>query len=162
MVKMKKPIRGQMAKRIEEITRHMKSSKSKSGTMALFAGPSGTGKTMTAEVLAAETGLDLYRIDLASVVSKYIGETEKNLDQVLETAAARDAVLLFDEADALFGQRTEVRDAHDRYANTETNYLLQKIEQYPGLVILTSNRKSNLDETLLRRARFVVDFPEKG
>ena len=161
MGKVKKTPRGQMAKQVKEITRHVKSAKSKSGTMALFAGPSGTGKTMTAEVLAAETGRDMYRIDLASVVSKYIGETEKNLDQVLETAAARDAVLLIDEADALFGQRTEVRDAHDRYANTETNYLLQRIEQYPGLVILTSNRKSNLDEALLRKVRFTIDFPEK-
>lgn len=162
MVKIKKPIRGKMTKDIAEIAGYLKSSKAKSGTMALFAGPSGTGKTMSAEVLAAETGRDVYRIDLASVVSKYIGETEKNLDRVLETAAAKDVVLLFDEADALFGQRTDVRDAHDRYANADTNYLLQRIEQYPGLVILISNHKSDLDEALLRRARFVVDFSEKG
>ena len=162
MEKMKKPIRGKMTKRVAEITRYLKSSKPKSGTMALFAGPSGTGKTMSAEVLAAETGRDLYRIDLAGVVSKYIGETEKNLDRVFEKAAANDAILFFDEADALFGQRTDVRDAPDRYANADTNYLLQRIEQYPGLVILISSHKSDLDEALLRRARFVVDFSEKG
>ena len=125
---------------------------------ALFAGPSGTGKTMTAEVLAAETGRDLYRIDLAGIVSKYIGETEKNLDRVFETATNQEAILLFGKADALFGQRTDVRDADDRYANADSNYLLQRIEQYPGLVILTSNSKKNLDPALLRKVRFTVDF----
>jgi SpoVK/Ycf46/Vps4 family AAA+-type ATPase len=162
MVNMKKSIRGKMTRPVAEIAGYLKSSKPKAGTMALFAGPAGTGKTMAAEALAAEAGRDLYRIDLAGVISKYIGETEKNLDRVFEKAAANDVILFFDEADALFGQRTGVRDAHDRYTNTDTNYLLQRIEHYPGLVILTSNRKSNLDEALLRRDRFVVDFPEKG
>ncbi len=161
MEKMKKPPRGKMAKRVEAIAGYLKSSKPKSGTLALFAGPAGTGKTMTAEVLAAEAGRNIYRIDLASVVSKYIGETEKNLGRALETAEARNAILLFDEADALFGQRTDVKDADDRHTNTETNYLLQRIEQYPGLVILTSNRKSNLDKALLRKVRFTADFSEK-
>ena len=157
-----KPIRGKVPKRLAEIAGHLKSSKMKSGTMALFTGPSGSGKNKAAQALAAETSLDIYRIDLSAVVSKYIGETEKNLARVLETAEAQDVILFLDKADVLFGQRTEVRDAHDRYANADTNYLLQRIEHYPGLVILSSNRKSNLDETLLRRARFVVDFPEKG
>ena len=158
MAKVKKPIRGKMPKAVAEIAGYLKSSKLKSGTIALFAGPAGTGKAMSAEFLAAETGRDLYRIDLAGVISKYIGETEKNLDRMLETAAHQDAILLIDEADALFGERTDVRDAHDRYTNIETNYLLQRIEQYPGLVILTSNRKSSLDEALLRKVRFTVDF----
>ena len=158
MVKMKTPIRGKMTEDVAEIVGYLTSLKPKAGTMALFAGPSGTGKTLSAKLLAAEIGLILYRIDLSSIISKYIGETEKNLDQVLETAAARDAILLLDEADALFGQRTDVTDAHDRYANADTNYLLQRIEQYPGLVIITSNRKGNLDEALLRKVRFTVDF----
>ena len=161
MVKIKKPIRGKMPKNVAEIAGHLKSSKPQSGSIALFAGPSGTGKTLSAKLLAAETGLDLYRVDLAGVISKYIGETEKNLGRVFETAAARPAILLFDEADALFGQRTGVRDAHDRYSNAETNYLLERIEQYPGLVILTSNSRKNLDPTLLRKVRFAVDFSEK-
>ena len=158
MAKVKKPIKGKMTKAVTEIAGHLKSSKAKSGTMALFAGLAGTGKTMAAEALAAETGWDLYRIDLAGVVSKYIGETEKNLNRVFETAATRDAVLLFDEADALFGQRTDVTDANNRYSNVDTNYLLQRIEQYPGLVILTSNSKKKLDAALLRKVRFTVDF----
>ncbi|MBW2482999.1 MAG: ATP-binding protein [Deltaproteobacteria bacterium] len=158
MVKIKKPIRGKMPENVAEIAGYLKSSKPKAGTMALFAGPAGTGKTMAAEALAAETGRNLYRIDLAGVISKYIGETEKNLDRVFEKAAANDVFLFFDEADALFGQRTGVRDAHDRYTNTDTNYLLQRIEQYPGLVILTSNSKKNLDPALLRKVRFTVDF----
>ena len=158
MVNMKKSIRGKMTRPVAEIAGYLKSSKPKAGTMALFAGPAGTGKTMAAEALAAEAGRDLYRIDLAGVISKYIGETEKNLDRVFEKAAANDAILFFDEADALFGQRTGVRDAHDRYTNTDTNYLLQRIEQYPGLVILTSNSKKNLDPALWRKVRFTVDF----
>lgn len=129
------------------------------GLMALFCGPPGTGKTMAAQVLARELGLDLYRIDLASVVSKYVGETAKNLERVLASAARMDVVLFFDEADALFGKRTEIRDAHDRYANTDTNYLLQAIESYPGIALLATNRKGNVDGAFLRRLRHVVEFP---
>jgi SpoVK/Ycf46/Vps4 family AAA+-type ATPase len=129
------------------------------GISALFAGPSGTGKTMAAEVLADELRLDLYRIDLSQVVSKYIGETEKNLRRVFDAAEGGAAVLLFDEADALFGKRTEVRDSHDRYANIEVSYLLQRMEAYRGLAILTTNRKNALDQAFLRRIRFVIEFP---
>ena len=129
------------------------------GLMCLFTGESGTGKTMASEVLANELNLDLYRIDLSQVVSKYIGETEKNLKQLLARAESMDVLLLFDEADALFGKRTEVKDAHDRYANTDTNYLLQAIENYRGIVILASNKKENIDEAFLRRLRYVIDFP---
>lgn len=129
------------------------------GVSALFAGESGTGKTMAAEVLAGSLGLDLYRIDLAAVVSKYIGETEKNLGSVFDAAEASGAVLLFDEADALFGKRSEVRDSHDRYANLEVAYLLQRMEAYRGLAILTSNMRGHLDRAFLRRIRFVVQFP---
>jgi hypothetical protein len=130
------------------------------GVTALFAGPSGTGKTMAAEILADDLGLDLYRIDLASVVSKYIGETEKNLRRVFDAAEASGAILFFDEADALFGKRTEVSDAHDRYANIEVDYLLQRMESYRGLAILATNRKGDLDSAFLRRLRFIVDFPK--
>ncbi len=126
---------------------------------ALFSGPSGTGKTMAAEVLADHLKLDLYRIDLAGVVSKYIGETEKNLGKVFDAAEQSGAILFFDEADALFGKRTEVKDSHDRYANIEVNYLLQRMEDYRGLAILATNRKSLLDQAFLRRLRFLVDFP---
>jgi vesicle-fusing ATPase len=129
------------------------------GVTALFAGESGTGKTLAAEVLAAELGLDLYRIDLAATVSKYIGETEKNLRRLFEAAEASGAVLLFDEADALFGKRGEVKDGHDRYANLEVAYLLQRMESYRGLAILTTNLRSNVDRAFLRRLRFVVQFP---
>ena len=126
---------------------------------ALFTGASGTGKTMAAEVLARELRLDLYRIDLSSVVSKYIGETEKNLKQVFDAAEEGGALLLFDEADALFGKRSEVRDSHDRYANIEVGYLLQRMEAYQGLAILTTNLKSSLDTAFQRRLRFTVNFP---
>jgi hypothetical protein len=129
------------------------------GIAALFAGPSGTGKTLAAEVLANDLRLDLYRIDLAAVVSKYIGETEKNLRAVFDAAEAGGAVLLFDEADALFGKRSEVKDSHDRYANIEVGYLLQRLEAYRGLALLTTNMKSALDPAFLRRLRFVVQFP---
>ena len=129
------------------------------GITALFAGPSGTGKTMAAEIIARELRLDLYRIDLAGVVSKYVGETEKNLRRVFDAAEASGAILLFDEADALFGTRTEVRDSHDRYANLEINYLLQAMEDYAGLAILATNRRSALDTAFVRRLRFIVDFP---
>jgi hypothetical protein len=129
------------------------------GISALFSGPSGTGKTFAAEILAGEFDLALYRIDLAGVVSKYIGETEKNLKKVFDAAEDSGAVLFFDEADALFGKRTEVRDSHDRYANIEINYLLQRMEDYAGLVVMATNMKSALDPAFLRRLRFIVDFP---
>ena len=129
------------------------------GLSALFAGPSGTGKTMAAEVLANDLRLDLYSIDLSQLVSKYIGETEKNLRRVFDAAEASGAILLFDEADALFGKRTEVKDSHDRYANIEVSYLLQRMEAYRGLAILTTNHRSSLDQAFLRRLRFVVQFP---
>jgi hypothetical protein len=129
------------------------------GISALFAGSSGTGKTMAAEVLARELSLDLYRIDLSSVVSKYIGETEKNLRRVFDAAEEGGAILLFDEADALFGKRSEVKDSHDRYANIEVSYLLQRMESYRGLAILTTNLKNALDPAFLRRLRFIVQFP---
>jgi ATPase family associated with various cellular activities (AAA)/Winged helix domain, variant len=129
------------------------------GIAALFAGASGTGKTMAAEVLAGELALDLYRIDLSSVVSKYIGETEKNLRRVFDAAEEGGAILLFDEADALFGKRSEVKDSHDRYANIEVSYLLQRMESYRGLAILTTNQRNALDPSFLRRLRFVVQFP---
>lgn len=132
------------------------------GISALFAGQSGTGKTMAAEVLAGELRLDLYRIDLSQVVSKYIGETEKNLSRVFNEAEDGGAILLFDEADALFGKRSEVHDSHDRYANIEVSYLLQRMEAYRGLAILSSNMKNSLDPAFLRRVRFVVDFPFPG
>lgn len=129
------------------------------GVAVLFAGPSGTGKTMAAEALAGSLRLDLFRVDLSQVVSKYIGETEKNLRRIFEAAEAGGAILLFDEADALFGKRSEVKDSHDRYANQEISYLLQRMEAYRGLAILTTNLKSALDPAFLRRLRFVVDFP---
>jgi SpoVK/Ycf46/Vps4 family AAA+-type ATPase len=129
------------------------------GISALFAGASGTGKTMAAEVLANYLALDLHRVDLSAVVSKYIGETEKNLRRVFEVAEERGSVLLFDEADALFDKRTEVKDSHDRYANVELNYLLRQVEAYRGLAILTSNQKSALDPAFLRQLQFVVEFP---
>ena len=125
----------------------------------LFAGASGTGKTMAAQVLAAELGLDLYQVDLATIVSKYIGETEKNLDRIFGAADGSNAILFFDEADALFGKRSEVKDAHDRYANIEVAYLLQKMEDYAGAVILATNLRRNIDDAFVRRMHFVVDFP---
>jgi hypothetical protein len=129
------------------------------GISALFAGPSGTGKTLAAEVVAHELHLDLYRVDLSQVVSKYIGETEKNLRRVFDTADEGGCVLLFDEADALFGKRSEVKDSHDRYANIEVSYLLQRMEEYRGLAVLTTNMKSALDTAFLRRLRFAIQFP---
>ncbi len=129
------------------------------GISALFAGASGTGKTMAAEVLSSELRLDLYRIDLSAVVSKYIGETEKNLARIFDAAEEGGAILLFDEADALFGKRSEVKDSHDRHANIEVSYLLQRMEAYRGLAILTTNHKQALDTAFLRRIRFIVQFP---
>jgi hypothetical protein len=128
------------------------------GLVALLTGPPGTGKTMAAQVVAAELELDLFRINLATVVSKYIGETAKNLDKIFSRAARMNAVLLFDEADALFSKRTEVKDSHDRYANTDTNYLLQLLEDYQGIALLASNKKNNIDAAFIRRIRYVLDF----
>jgi hypothetical protein len=129
------------------------------GLKVLFAGESGTGKTMAGQVLACELGLDLFRIDLATVVSKYIGETEKNLDRIFDAAEGSNAILFFDEADALFGKRSEVRDSHDRYANIEVAYLLQRMDGYAGAVILATNFRQNMDDAFLRRLDVVVDFP---
>jgi hypothetical protein len=130
------------------------------GLTALFAGPSGTGKTMAAEVLASELGLDLYTVDLATVVDKYVGETEKNLDRIFAEAERVNGVILFDEADALFGKRSEVSDAHDRYANVEVAYLLQRMELFDGIAILATNLRANLDEAFTRRLDSLVDFPD--
>jgi SpoVK/Ycf46/Vps4 family AAA+-type ATPase len=130
-----------------------------SGLTALFAGDSGTGKTLSAEVVAADLGLDLYVIDLATVVDKYIGETEKNLDRIFSEADRVNGVLLFDEADAIFGKRSEVKDARDRYANVEVAYLLQRMERFDGIAILTTNLRANLDDAFLRRLDVIVDFP---
>lgn len=131
----------------------------KPGYRVLFHGPPGTGKTLTAMILGKNTGRDVFRIDLSMVVSKYIGETEKNLSQLFDRAKSKDWILFFDEADALFGKRTSVRDAHDKYANQEVSYLLQKIESHDGLVILASNFKSNIDEAFIRRFQAVIYFP---
>jgi len=129
------------------------------GVAALFAGESGTGKTMAADVVAGELGLELYKIDLSALVSKYIGETEKNLERVFSEAATSNAILFFDEADALFGKRSEVRDSHDRYANMEVSYLLQRLETYAGVVILASNLQANMDDAFTRRLHFIIEFP---
>jgi hypothetical protein len=129
------------------------------GVTALFAGPSGVGKTMAAEIIARELELDLYKIELSSIVSKYIGETEKNLERIFNAAENAGAILFFDEADSLFGKRSEVRDSHDRYANLEISYLLQKMEMYEGVAILASNLRQNLDESFVRRLAFTVHFP---
>jgi len=128
------------------------------GVTALFAGPSGTGKTMAAQVLARSLQLDLFRVDLATVVSKYVGETEKQLAAVFDEAERSNVLIFFDEADALFGQRTRVHDAHDRYANIEIDYLLQRLDTFRGISILATNRKSDLDAAFLRRLRTIVDF----
>ena len=129
------------------------------GVTALFAGDSGTGKTMSAEVIAGELGLDLYTVNLATVVDKYVGETEKNLERIFSEAGGVNAVLLFDEADAIFGKRSEVRDAHDRYANIESAYLLQRMETFDGLAILATNLRSNIDDAFTRRLDMIIDFP---
>jgi len=127
--------------------------------ISLFTGPDSNGKTLAAETLARSTKKDLYRIDLSQIVSKYIGETEKNLEKIFKKAENKNWILFFDEADALFGKRTNVKDSHDRYANIEINYLLERIENYPGLVILASNVKANLDNAFIRRLRYIVEFP---
>jgi SpoVK/Ycf46/Vps4 family AAA+-type ATPase len=129
------------------------------GYRALFYGPAGTGKSLTAAILANELGAEIYKIDLSLVVSKYIGETEKNLNLLFDQAEGKAWILFFDEADALFGKRTEVKDAHDRYANQEISYLLQKIEDYKGLVIVASNSKSNIDKAFIRRFQSIIHFP---
>jgi SpoVK/Ycf46/Vps4 family AAA+-type ATPase len=130
------------------------------GITALFAGPSGTGKTLCAEVVAGELGLDLHTVDLATVVDKYIGETEKNLDRIFAEAEQVNTVLFFDEADALFGKRSEVKDARDRYANVEVAYLLQRMERFDGLAVLATNLRLNMDDAFARRLDLVVDFPQ--
>jgi len=130
------------------------------GQLGLIVGASSSQKTLTGSLLERLTGYDLYRVDLAMVISKYIGETEKNLSQVFEASEKLDAVLLFDEADSLFGKRSEVSDSHDRFANIEVSYLLERMESYSGLVILTSNLRSNIDEAFLRRMTWVIDFSE--
>ena len=129
-----------------------------SGVTVLFSGPPGTGKTMAAEVIAGDAGLDIYAVDLSATVSKYIGETEKNLARIFDEARASNAILLFDEADALFGKRTQVTDSHDRYANIEISYLLQRLDAYTGTVILATNMRQNLDDAFTRRLRFLIDF----
>jgi hypothetical protein len=133
--------------------------KIKAGYRALFYGPPGTGKTLTATLLGKQTGKDVFRIDLSRVVSKYIGETEKNLSQLFDKAENKNWILFFDEADALFGKRTDIRDAHDKYANQEVAYLLQRIESYDGLVILASNQRANIDEAFVRRFQTIIHFP---
>jgi AAA+ superfamily predicted ATPase len=132
------------------------------GITAMFSGPSGTGKTMAAQVLARSLGIELYRVDLAGVVNKYIGETEKRLKQVFDACERANVLLFFDEADALFGQRTQVKDAHDRFANIEIDYLLQRMEQFDGVAVLATNRKGDMDKAFLRRIRFIVDFVQPG
>ena len=133
----------------------------KPGFTALFTGPSGTGKTLTANLLGKETGLKVYKIDLSQVVSEYIGETEKNLSKLFEAAENKNWILFFDEADAIFGKRTEVKDSHSQYANQEVSYLLQKIEEYSGLVIFSLSENA-VDESFLNRVQFVVEFPRPG
>lgn len=129
------------------------------GITVLFSGPGSTGKTMAAEILARQMKFDLFKIDLSQIVSKYIGETEKNLDKVFELAEGFSGILFFDEADALFGKRTEVKDAHDRFANIETGYLLKKIESFKGIIILTTNLLDNIDDAFVRRLHTVIEFP---
>jgi SpoVK/Ycf46/Vps4 family AAA+-type ATPase len=136
--------------------------KLKPGYRALFHGPPGTGKTLTASLLGKYTGKDVFRIDLSMVVSKFIGETEKNLSQLFNRAENKNWILFFDEADALFSKRTNVRDAHDKYANQEAAYLLQRIENFDGLVILATNFKNNIDEAFIRRFQSVIHFPSPG
>ncbi len=140
-------------------TQKTRPARMKRGIVCLFTGPSKTGKTKAAETLAARLDLPMYRIDLSAVVSKYIGETEKNLKRLFDAAEVSDVILFFDEADALFGKRTGIRDGHDRFGNISISYLLERIERSRGLVILAANRKDNLDPAFIRRTRFVVKFP---
>jgi SpoVK/Ycf46/Vps4 family AAA+-type ATPase len=133
-----------------------------SGLISLFHGPPGTGKTMTAAALARATGMPAYLIDLSALVSKYIGETEKSLAKIFDRSARERCILVFDEADAVFGRRTEVADSHDRYANQEVSYLLSRIEQHPGVVVLTTNLLANIDEAFQRRIHVLIEVPEPG
>lgn len=148
----------QKARQLRLSARTEKLASSPVGVFALFSGSSGTGKTMAAEVIARELRTSLYRVHLNQVVSKYIGETEKNLARVFETAQKKGAVLLFDEADALVGKRSQVKEAHDRYANVEVSYLLSRVEAYRGLVILTTNHKVDLDPKIVCRVQYVLEF----
>ena len=132
------------------------------GISVIFAGPPGTGKTMAAQVMASELCLDLYRIELPAVVSKYIGETEKNLEEIFEQASKSQVILFFDEADVLFSKRTEVRDSNDKYSNMEAAFLLQKMEEYEGITVLATNFLQNFDEAFKRRMKFIIDFPFPG
>jgi SpoVK/Ycf46/Vps4 family AAA+-type ATPase len=159
-----KTLRAFQREKLDEIASFWTTQKTQKATgrvnaTCLFTGPSGTGKTMAAQVLAKRLDLPLYRIDLSAVVSKYIGETEKNLKQLFDAAEVSDVILLFDEADALFGKRTEVRDAHDRYGNLSIHYLLGRMERSRGLMILAVRRKDNIDPAFLRRTRFIIKFP---
>jgi SpoVK/Ycf46/Vps4 family AAA+-type ATPase len=140
-----------------EVGNHQKYSR-RAGLNILFSGPSEADETMAVEVIASELKLDVFRIDLSMVVSKSIGETEKNLNRIFKDAENCDAILFFDEADALFGKRSEVKDAHNRYANIEINFLLQKMEEHIGIVILATNKRENIDESFLRRMNFIMDF----
>jgi SpoVK/Ycf46/Vps4 family AAA+-type ATPase len=146
---------------LKEISTHARDSRSQPGgeTIVLFAGVNRTGITSAAEVIAGDLKRDLYRVDLSKIVSKYIGETEKNLNRLFNAAESAGAILFFDEAEALFGKRSEVKDAHDRYANLEISYLLQRLESFNGLAILATNHEEDTPEKFLRRIRFVVDFP---
>ena len=149
-----------VATRLREIAAFARTKAARSSVRVLFAG-SGSGKRAAAQALAGAFRLDLFRIDLGAVVSKYIGETEKNLDRLFREAEQAGAVLLLDEAEALFGKRSEVKDSHDRYANVDVAFLLQRLEDHRGLAILTTNRKQDLDPAFLRRLRFVVEFPPR-
>ena len=140
------------------VPRFQRKGKSTGGTLALFYGPKGTGKTMAAQTVARELGFSIYRVALTQVVSKYIGETEKNLDRLLQKAEMKKAVLLFDEADALFGKRSSVKDSHDRYANMEVSYLLERLKTYPGLVILVSNQKIEVDPRSGCYLKYILEF----
>ncbi len=142
--------------------REKRGSKKATGIGVLFVGAENRQHTAAAQILAKELGRDVYSVDLSKIVSKYIGETEKNLRQVFAAAHTRDSILFFDEADALFGKRSEVKDSHDRYANIEINYLLQRIENYDGIVIISAKRKEDIDQAFLRRLRFVVEFRPPG
>jgi len=143
-------------KAIDKLAQNRK--KNQHGVSFLFSGPSGTGKTLATKVLADHLGMDIYRVDLTSIVSKYIGETEKNLARLFDNAEKKNWILFFDEADSLFGRRAGVKDSHDRYANQEVSYLLQRIENHPGIVILAINKKENIDSGLTRRFQHVLDF----
>ena len=146
---------------LTDISRHARDSRSQRGgeTIVLFTGVSGSGKTNAAEVVARDLGQDLYRVDSDKIVSKYIGETEKNLNRLFNAAESAGAILFFDEADALFGKRSEVKDSHDRYANIEVGYLLQQLEAFNGIAILATNNEEDTDDTFRRRIRFIVEFP---